>query len=577
MADEKAERFEDQASFDELPDGDGVVVVSSDFRVMSANLPAEKILRRRLPKGALMDLSGVIAEPHRREAVAAFREAVERGLSTSGLLAETSDPPEAGSPATFTFSFDPLFGPTDEIIGVLITLTQKLVNGKTVPHEESLAYDSVFEQLAEGVFTINDRWRITAFNRRAQEITGYRLEEVMGQHCWDIFSSDLCQSNCPLKISMETGVVCMDQDVRILAKDGRQQSILVNASAIKNKRGLVIGAVETFRPVDSAKPPEMTHLNGHDPCMPIIGESPELMAVLRLLPDVAASDATVLIEGESGTGKELIAKSIHFQSPRARGPFVPVNCSAFAQTLLESELFGHVKGAFTGAVSSKVGRFELAKGGTLFLDEIAEINPETQVKLLRVIEEKVFERVGGNRSIPMDTRIIAATNKNLNEEVRRGHFRSDLFFRLRTVPLDLPPLRERSSDIPLLVNYFVSRFNRKYKKNVRGVDPRVLREFIRYPWPGNVRELEHALEYAFVFVKGPVITSSHLHGLLQDHPRSKKVLEGPASLTPFESEDEKLSIQKALKKSHGHRDAAAQMLSISRTSLWRKMKRHGLV
>ncbi len=574
MADEKAERFEEQVSFDELPDGDGVVVVSLDFRVMSANLPAEKILRRRLPKGALMDLSEVIAEPHRREVLTAFREAVERGLSTSGLLAETFE--KSGSPEAFTVSFDPLYGPSDEIIGVLVTLTQKLVNGKTSPHEESLAYDSVFEQLAEGVFTINDRWRITAFNRRAQEITGYRLEEVMGKHCWDIFSSDLCQSNCPLKISMETGVVCMDQDVRILAKDGRQQSILVNASAIKNKRGLVIGAVETFRPVDSARPPEMAHLNGHDPRMPIIGESPELMALLRLLPDVAASDATVLIEGESGTGKELIAKAIHFQSPRARGPFVPVNCSAFAQTLLESELFGHVKGAFTGAVNSKVGRFELAKGGTLFLDEIAEINPESQVKLLRVIEEKVFERVGGNRPIPMDTRIIAATNRNLIEEVQKGRFRSDLFFRLRTVPLDLPPLRERSSDIPLLVNYFVSRFNRKYKKNVRGVDPRVLREFMRYPWPGNVRELEHALEYAFVFVKGPVITFSNLHGLLQDQPRFKKVPEVQSRGLSFESEDEKLSIQKALKKSHGHRDAAAQMLSISRTSLWRKMKRHGL-
>jgi PAS domain S-box-containing protein len=575
MVDEKVERYEEQVSFDELPDGDGVVVVSPDFRVMGANLPAEKIFRRRLPKGALIDLVAAIAEPHRREVLAAFHEAVGKGVSTSGLLAETFV--ESGFPEIFTVSFDPLCGDGDEIIGVLVTFKKKLASGKAAPHEDMLAYDSVFEQLAEGVFTINDRWRITAFNRRAQEITGYRSEEVLGKHCWDIFSSDLCQSNCPLKISMETGVVCMDQDVRIIAKDGRQQSILVNASAIKNKRGLVIGAVETFRPVDSARSPEMANLNGYDPGIPIIGESPELMGLLRLLPDVAASDATVLIEGESGTGKELIAKAIHFQSPRARGPFVPVNCSAFVQTLLESELFGHVKGAFTGAVNSKVGRFELAKGGTLFLDEIAEINPETQVKLLRVIEEKAFERVGGNRPIPMDTRIIVATNRNLIEEVQKGRFRSDLFFRLRTVPLELPPLRARSSDIPLLVNYFVTRFNRKYNKNVRGVDPQVLRELMRYSWPGNVRELEHALEYAFVFVKGPVITSSHIHGLLQGQPRSKRVLEGAVDLTAFESEDEKLSIQKALKRSHGHRDAAAQMLSISRTSLWRKMKRHGLV
>jgi transcriptional regulator with PAS, ATPase and Fis domain len=291
---------------------------------------------------------------------------------------------------------------------------------------------------------------------------------------------------------------------------------------------------------------------------------------------VAAADAMVIIEGESGTGKELVAKAIHQQSPRSKGPFIPVNCSALAETLLESELFGHVKGAFTGAVNSKVGRFELAKGGTLFLDEIGEIKPEIQIKLLRVLEEKVFERVGGTRPIPMDTRIITATNKTLLQEVHEGRFREDLFYRLRTVPLYLPPLRERKSDIPLLVNHFVSKFNQKYGKQVRGIDPKVLKLFNQYSWPGNIRELERAIEYAFVFVKGPIITSSHLPEL-RETADPKNHREPDRAAVGYLWEDEKIAIEDVLRKTQGRRDEAASILGISRTSLWRKMKTHGII
>jgi transcriptional regulator with PAS, ATPase and Fis domain len=299
-----------------------------------------------------------------------------------------------------------------------------------------------------------------------------------------------------------------------------------------------------------------------------------MIRVLNLLPDVAASDATVLIEGESGTGKELIAKAIHAQSPRSSGPFVAVNCSALAETLLESELFGHVKAAFTGALHNKAGRFELARGGTLFLDEVGDIKPEIQIKLLRVLEERIFERVGGTKPIHMDSRVLAATNKNLANEVGKGRFREDLFYRLCTVPIHIPPLRERASDLSLLIEYYIKVFNRKYRKNVRGMDPKVLRMLRRYHWPGNVRELEHALEHAFVFVKGPIIATSHLPELQGLRP---PVSGPPSQESSPDWEDERITIQRALKKTGGRRDATASLLRISRSTLWRKMKTHGLV
>lgn len=295
----------------------------------------------------------------------------------------------------------------------------------------------------------------------------------------------------------------------------------------------------------------------------------------HLLPDIAASEANVVIEGDSGTGKELFAKAIHYQSPRAQGPFVPVNCSALAESLLESELFGHVKAAFTGAIASKVGRFELSKGGTLFLDEIGEFKPELQVKLLRVLEERVFWRVGGTQPIPIDARIIVATSRNLKEEVRQGRFREDLYYRLRTVPLSLPPLRDRLEDIPLLVEYFIQQFNQKYKKEIRGLDPKVMALLQKYHWPGNVRELQRVLEYAFVFVKGHIISQKHLPELEEPLQEPRLALSsGP--IPPSLWEDERETIQRALRKARGRRQVAARMLGISRSSLWRKMRAHNL-
>jgi len=281
-----------------------------------------------------------------------------------------------------------------------------------------------------------------------------------------------------------------------------------------------------------------------------------------------------LISGESGTGKELIARAVHMLSPRRKGPFQAVNCSAIPETLLESELFGYERGAFTGAVSNKAGKFELAKGGTLFLDEIGDLRPELQVKLLRVLEGKGFERVGGNRKIPLEARIVAATNVDLQEAMRRGRFRDDLYYRLFTVPINLPPLREKREDIPILVKHILEQLNSKFNKKIRGVDPKVMKIFCRHPWPGNVRELQHVLEYCFVFSKGPFITERHLPRL-ESAWAGRELETSDSSLSPLQIL-ERETIVKALEKAYGSKHEAARLLQISRSKLWRKMRTYNV-
>ncbi|SPD71916.1 PAS modulated sigma54 specific transcriptional regulator, Fis family [uncultured Desulfobacterium sp.] len=571
MTEENSESPEtSEPDFDELPDGDGVLVISKEGSILAGNLQAEKIFRSGFKRGEFLKLGQVINAQYLPQAEEALREALNEGHSRSNLVATVRL--TSGLPVSVTYSIMPLYDMDDKITGVVLTFRDNNpVSSKAafLGPLSNVEYDDLFENLAEGVFTIDRRWRITSFNKRAQEITGYNREEVLGRNCWNIFKSDLCQSSCPLKTTLETGVMRMDQDVRIAGKYGKRLSILVNTSVLKNKDDEVLGAVETFRPLISTEKSGQVAAPATTGVSDIIGKSSILSAMLKLLPDIASSEASVVLEGESGTGKELVARAIHNLSPRSDGPFVAVNCSALTETLLESELFGHEKAAFTGAINSKVGRFELARGGTLFLDEVGEIKPDIQVKLLRVLEERVFERVGGIRPISMDARLIAATNRNLIQDVRQGRFREDLYYRLRTIPLTLPPLRQRVEDIPLLVNHFVSRLNAKYQKNVRGLDPKVMALLAQYHWPGNIRELQHLLEYAFVFVKGPVITIAHL-------PKLQEAEEGPTSKAhPNDAvmrEDELQGIIKALEKSGGRRDHAAKSLGISRSTLWRKMK-----
>ncbi len=325
--------------------------------------------------------------------------------------------------------------------------------------------------------------------------------------------------------------------------------------------------METFHDLSCLEPAEG---KDREVIADIVGVSPQMQEIIQSLPIIAASDSNVLILGESGTGKELIARALHLLSPRRKGPFQAVNCSAIPETLLESELFGYERGAFTGAVGNKAGKFELAKGGTLFLDEIGDLRPELQVKLLRVLEGRGFERVGGNRKIPLEARIVAATNVELKEAMRQGRFRDDLYYRLFTVPIHLPPLREKREDIPILVKYFLEQLNQKFNKKIRGVDPKVMKIFCRHPWPGNVREMQHILEYCFVFAKGPFITERHLPRL--ESAWAGRELESlDSSLSPLQVL-ERETIIKALERVYGSKQEAASLLRISRSKLWRKVR-----
>ena len=566
----KSEKSQIEEEFDDLLTGDGVVALSPQWSIMSANLQAERLLRVKLEPGLTLRPDQIFPSKYLPQAELAIREALQGGHSRSNLRAEIHSGLEKTT--VILYSVFPIIEAAGRILGVTLTFQEAGLSprlGRSGGLGLGVEYDALVENLAEGVFTINNRWLITSFNQRAQDITGFKREEVLGRYCWDVFQSDLCRTGCPLRTTLETGVQHMDQDVRIVRKQGRRLTILVNTSVLKDKRDMVIGAVETFRPLSGAGGGDQISDNEPEP-VEIIGQDPVLIKLLNLLPDVARSETSVVIEGASGTGKELIARAIHAKSLRAGGPFVAVNTSALAETLLESELFGHEKAAFTGAVNSKVGRFELARGGTLFLDEITDIKPEIQVKLLRVLEERVFERVGGTRSIAMDARIISATNRSLMEEVRQGRFRQDLFYRLRTVPVWLPPLRERSGDIPVLVQHFINRLNIQYNKRVRGVDPKAMSFLKRYHWPGNIRELQRVLEYAFVFVKGPIITSSHLPEM-EEEPREA----APIAVQPL-WEEERSAIMEALARTGGRKAEAARILGLSRSSLWRKMKAHGL-
>jgi len=565
-------------TFEDLPEGDGVLILSGSHQVLSASLQAERLLRCKLERGQPLSLKHLFGEQYLPQAEVALKEALEGGVSRANLMAQVS--PKSGPSLFLNYSVSPLYSQEDEIIGAVLTFRDHTPT-RAWPNRANggleVAPQALFENFGRGIFTVNNLWRITGFNKMAQEITGFSRQEVLGQYCWDIFKADRCQAGCLLKATLTDGMSRADQDVHIVQKSGRRLALLVSSSAIKNLKGVIVGGVQAFAPLARVQVPG-ADLRPKLGQTQIIGRSLAFRQVLDLLPDVAASEATVVLEGESGTGKDLLAQAIHQQSPWAAGPFVAFNCSALVETLIESELFGHVKGAFTGAISHKVGRLELAKGGSLFLDEIGDLKLELQTKLLRALEERVFERVGSTRPIPFQARIIAATSRNLLAEVRQGRFRMDLLYRLRTVPLYLPPLRERVEDIPLLVQHFVARLNAKYKKEVRGLDPKVVTRFQQYAWPGNIRELERVLEYAFVFVKGPIITKAHLPEMEEQITAAPfPSLSREASRPDPPWEDERLTIKKALQRARGRRAPAARSLGISRSSLWRKMKTHGLL
>ena len=431
----------------------------------------------------------------------------------------------------------------------------------------------VLDSITDGVFAVDREQRVVSFfNRAAERITGFSAEEALGRHCFEVFRSRDCQTRCPVERTMTAGESVVDFPSVIINKAGVEIPVSIAAAPIRDEPGEVIGAVEIFRDLSVIEALRKT-ISGRYRLGDLLSKNPRMQDIFEILPEVAESDSTVLIQGPSGSGKEVVATAIHDLSHRKDQPFVKINCGAIPDTLLESELFGYVKGAFTDARKDKPGRFVAANHGTVFLDEIGDMSPALQVKLLRVLEEKAFVPLGGTTPVRVDVRVIAASHKDIETLVAAGSFRDDLYYRLNIIKIELPPLRERREDIPLLVEHFLSRLRSVKGKSVSGVSAEVMDLVMNYDFPGNVRELENILEHAYVLSKGPIIEKGHL-------PLDflKKTERGSPAAFPAKLVEtaEARTIQDVLQRHKGSRVAAARELGVSRATLWRKIRKFHL-
>ena len=430
---------------------------------------------------------------------------------------------------------------------------------------------TIFDSINEGVFTVDLDWRITAFNQAAERITGVPAAQAIGSACCDVFRASICETSCALRRTMASGQPVLNATAHIINQHGQRVPIRISTALLKDGDGKVGGGVETFQDLTQVEQLQK-ELQARYTFEDIVGRSPAMIRLFDILPQIAASSSTVLIEGSSGTGKELFARAIHNLSPRKKKPFVAVNCAALPDTLLESELFGHKAGAFTDAKRDKPGRFALGDGGTVFLDEIGDISPAMQVRLLRVLQERVIEPLGGVKPVPVDVRVIAATNKDLAKLVRSGKFRDDLYYRIRVIHLNLPGLAQRREDIPLLLDHLIAKYNRLQGKDIAGVSDQVLARLMEHDYPGNVRELENIIEQAFVLCRGGMIELNHLPPELRP-TAGRGVAEGqPLSLEAIE----KLFIAETLQRRNGNRKLAARDLGINVSTLYRKIKTLGI-
>lgn len=444
-------------------------------------------------------------------------------------------------------------------------------SGKNPPEVHADSTEAILESISDGVFTVDQHWRITSFNRAAEQITSIPREEALGRSCSEVFRASMCEGDCALRHTLETGVPVINKSAFIIDGSGRRIPISVSTALLRSRRGAVVGGAETFRDL-SAVEELRKELEGRFQMGDLVSRSPAMRRIFEVLPQVAASDSIVLIQGETGTGKELLARALHNLSRRSEGPFVAVNCGALPDTLLESELFGYKAGAFTGAERDKPGRFALAEGGTIFLDEISEVSPALQVRLLRILQERTYEPLGGTQTREADVRVIAATNRDLAAQVRKGTFREDLFYRINVLRIELPALRKRKEDVPLLVEHFIIRFNRMQGKCITGVSPEVMALLMAHDYRGNVRELENIIEHAFVLCSEGQIEARHLPS---DFAAHAPLDSSPSIYTSVRAVEAQV-IREALRRNHYSRLATARELGIHKSTLFRKLKALGL-
>jgi len=430
--------------------------------------------------------------------------------------------------------------------------------------------NEILHSLAEGVFSVDKEFRIKFFNEAAERITGFNRDEVLGELCKNVFKSKFCDNRCPIVRVLESGKTIYDFDTKIQCKN-HNKSIRLNAVLLKNDSPKTVGGVITFREIEQQQNVEKyiiknTHFYG------IVGFSREMADIFDLILEISSCNASILITGETGTGKELIADAIQATSLRKDRPYVKVNCAVLPPNLLASELFGHVKGAFTDALKDRTGRFELANNGTIFLDEIGEMPPQMQMQLLRVIQDGTFEKVGESVTRKVDVRIMAATNVNIEKAIQEGKFREDLFFRLNVIPIHLPPLRDRKEDVLFLANHFLKKFSMIYEKEISEFSDEALNALSNYSWPGNIRELENAIEYAFIRSKVgiPIDVCKLPQTIKSNRICPEKVKE--INRQKLQASD----LVKMLEKHKWNRSNAAKELEMNRSTLWRYLKAFGI-
>src|SRR5689334_9252673 len=431
--------------------------------------------------------------------------------------------------------------------------------------------EDVFDQLSDALVLYDSDFCITGVNRAAEKLFGMSSEEMLGKHCQEIFRCSVCEPNCGMLVGLGEPPVTPNCTVRLHTDNGMERLVVMKTNQMFDDAGQVTGVVATIKDVTEEAAPQKRE---------VIAESPSMREMMNFVRRVAASEATtILLEGENGTGKDLIAKTLHYQSIRQAEPFIAINCAAIPETLLESELFGYEKGAFTDARAQKRGIFELADKGTLFLDEIGEIPLMLQAKLLRVLEEQSFRRLGGLKDIQLDLRMIAATNKNLREAVKEGAFRQDLYFRLNVIQIVIPPLRERPEDILPMAKFFIEHYNRKFRRAIEGVTATAEELMLAHDWPGNVRELRNAIERAMILEESALITTASLPIPIA-HPDGKSAellvtADIPSDGLSLEDNERQL-LARALEKTAGNQTQAARLLRITRDTLRYKMKKFNL-
>ncbi|MCB0281976.1 MAG: sigma 54-interacting transcriptional regulator [Calditrichaeota bacterium] len=430
----------------------------------------------------------------------------------------------------------------------------------------------ILDNITDGVFTVSEEMRITSFNQAAEKITGIPKQKAIGEFCYNVFRTNVCENNCILCNTMKTGKSEISKKIIIMNSDGIQVPVSISTAILKDSSGKVIGGVETFRDqsalTDLRKKLESSYSYGD-----IVSKNKEIIRIFDILPQIAESDSTVLIEGESGTGKDLFARVIHNLSRRKNKMMVAVNCGALPDTLLESELFGYKAGAFTDAKKDKKGRFAQAEQSTILLDEIGDISPAFQVRLLRFLQERVYEPLGSNLPVHSNVRVIAATNKNLSELVESGVFRRDLYYRINIIKIVIPPLRERKEDIPHLIKHFIGKYNNIMGKNVEDVSENVLKILMKYQFPGNVRELENIIERSMVLCRDNIIECDQLPYEITENYNLNHVAHSPSySLKDIERK----RIMEILEHNDWNRLAAAHEMGIHKTTLFRKIKQLGI-